>query len=1040
MIEYIIRKRKITLLFFAMVVLVGFLSFFQLPRQESPDIVVNIATVTTIYPGASPEKVEQTVTKKLEEKINELQGLKYISSTSSLGVSIIVVETQSDVDPKQKWDELRKKVKDAEADLPDEAKQPIINDDLNRTFVQTFAVTADDREQLYTLRDMLKSWKDQLRTIPNVADVTIEGLPEEQVRIEVDTQKLNQYDLSWAQVMMAVKNENERTPLGDLTVDNRTYQLKLAESRQVDELNNVIISRTKDGYPIYLKDIGRVKLATEQIKSYSYFNGKPSVSISINAETGSDVPSLQKRVDEMMGVLEKQLPAWAHKHSIYSQEERVTELFTDLTREMIIAVVAVLVVCTLGLNLITSFVVALAIPISIAVGLMFLPSLDITLNMISIVSLIIVLGILVDDAVVVNDNIERRLSVLGESPYRAAVNGAKEVSISILTATLATIASFGPLMFLNGNAGQFIRPVPMIISLTMLASMIMSLTIIPIFRQWYEARSRRGVDGYRKPAGLLGRQIQQLTQWYANVLMPKILKRPLLTGMVGVLIGTSAYLLIPFTPVELFPPDDRPQFLVNIRVPVGSSIEETNRVVKGVSDWIMKQPGIEYVASYAGGSAPKMFGGDTGAGSGITVGQLVVRFDKKKVSIDQMIEPWREKFKEMYPEASIIPKELEAGPPVGKPVVIRIYGEDLETLRRLAEQVKDNMAKVPGVYDIQDDLGIERYTLELEVNKALMEQKLVNYADLSRTLRLVSEGITVSQFDDGTDLIDMNLYLDKAGEVDPSVIFQRLTVTNALGEQIPLAQLARIKTTFSLQAIPHRDLSRTVTISSEVKDRTPTEVMQEITPILEGMQMPEGYRWETGGETSEQTDIFIDMGKLSVIVVFLILILIAMQFYSLSIPVLVMSTIYLAFAGSLIGLFVTQTPLGFMTMMGVISLSGIVVRNGIVLIEFIEEARHAGLELKQAVIQAGEARLRPILLTSMTAVAGLLPLAFSGDVLFTPLAVTIIFGLLFSTVLTLVVVPSFYTVLAVRKEKRRAEKAAKRPDVYGPEAELGING
>jgi multidrug efflux pump subunit AcrB len=568
----------------------------------------------------------------------------------------------------------------------------------------------------------------------------------------------------------------------------------------------------------------------------------------------------------------------------------------------------------------------------------------------------------------------------------------------------------------------------------------MSLTIIPIFRQWYEARSRRGVDGYRKPAGLLGRQIQQLTQWYANALMPKILKRPLLTGLVGVLIGTSAYLLIPFTPVELFPPDDRPQFLVNIRVPVGSSIEETNRVVKGVSDWIMKQPGIEYVASYAGGSAPKMFGGDTGAGSGITVGQLVVRFDKKKVSIDQMIEPWREKFKEMYPEASIIPKELEAGPPVGKPVVIRIYGEDLETLRRLAEQVKDKMAKVPGVYDIQDDLGIERYTLELEVNKALMEQKLVNYADLSRTLRLVSEGITVSQFDDGTDLIDMNLYLDKAGEVDPSVIFQRLTVTNARGEQIPLPQLARIKPTFSLQAIPHRDLSRTVTISSEVKDRTPTEVMKEITPILEGMQFPEGYRWETGGETSEQTDIFIDMGKLSVIVVFLILILIAMQFYSLSIPVLVMSTIYLAFAGSLIGLFVTQTPLGFMTMMGVISLSGIVVRNGIVLIEFIEEARHVGLELKQAVIQAGEARLRPILLTSMTAVAGLLPLAFSGDVLFTPLAVTIIFGLLFSTVLTLVVVPSFYTVLAVRKAKKRAEKAAKRPDLYGPDAELGING
>ncbi|EJL40405.1 multidrug transporter AcrB [Brevibacillus agri] len=1035
MITYIVKKRKITLLFFVMVVLVGFLSFFQLPKQESPDIIVNLATVTTIYPGASPEKVEQTVTKKLEEKINELQGLSYISSTSSLGVSSIIVEAKSDVDPKQKWDELRKKVKDAEAELPADAKQPIINDDLNRTFVQTFAVTADSREQLYSMRDMLKSWKEQLRTIPNVADVQVEGLPKQEVHIEVDTQKLSQYGITWSQVMMAVKRENEKIPLGDLTTDKRTYQLKLAENVNVEELNNVLISRTQAGFPIYLKDIGQAKLTTETVKSVSYYNGKPSISVSINAETGSDVPSLQKRVDEMMLTLDKSLPVWAERHSIYSQNERVDELFSDLTREMIIAVIAVLLVCTLGLNLITSFVVALAIPISLAVGLLFLPSLGITMNMISIVSLIIVLGILVDDAVVVNDNIERRLSVLGEKPLAAAVNGAREVSISIVTATLATIASFAPLMFLNGNAGQFIRPVPAIISLTMLASMIMSLTIIPIFRQWYEERRKAGAEGYRKPAGLLGKQLTQLTNWYAGKLMPKILKRPLLAGMIGVLIGTAAYGLIPLTPVQLFPNDDRPQFLVDIRVPVGSSLEETDRVVRGVSDWIMKQHGIESVASYAGGSAPKMFGGDTEAGSGITVGQLVVRFNEKETKIENMLEPWTEEFKKMYPEATVLPKQLEAGPPVGKPVVIRVYGEDIETLRSLAAQIKDKVAGIAGTYDVQDNFGLERYTLEFVVNKELMEQKLVNYTDLSTTLRLVSEGISVSEFDTGDELIDMKLFLQK-GEEDPALLFQRLSIANARGELIPLSQLAEVKPTFSTQAIPHRDLSRSVTVSADVKNRTATEVMTEIQPMLDSMSLPEGYRIDIGGETSEQTDIFIDMGKLSILVVFLILILIAMQFYSLSIPVLVMSTVYLAVAGSLIGLFVTQTPLGFMTMMGVISLSGIVVRNGIVFIEFIEEARHAGAELKQAVISAGEARLRPILLTSFTAVAGLMPLAISGDVLFKPLAVTIISGLLFSTLLTLIVVPSFYTVLTQRKLKKQAKKAAKRPDLYGPEAEM----
>ncbi|WP_289138159.1 efflux RND transporter permease subunit [uncultured Brevibacillus sp.] len=1035
MIEYIVRKRKITLLFGAMVVLVGFMSFFQLPKQESPDIIVNMAIVTTIYPGASPEKVEQSVTKKLEEKINELQGLNYIASTSSLGVSSIMVETKGDVDPKQKWDELRKKVKDAEADLPADAKQPIINDDLNRTFVQSFAVTADTKEQLYSMRTMIKSWKDQLRTLPNVADVLVEGLPEQEVRIEVDTQKLSQYGITWGQVLMAVKKENEKIPLGDLTTNRRTYQLKLAENENIEELNQVIISRSKEGFPIYLKDIGSVEMTTETVKFNSYFNGKPAITLSVNAETGSDVPSLQKRLDEMMLTLDKSLPVWAERHSIYSQNERVDDLFSDLTREMIIAVFAVLLVCTLGLNLITSFVVALAIPISLAVGLLFLPSLGISLNMISIVSLIIVLGILVDDAVVVNDNIERRLSVLGEKPLKAAVNGAKEVSISIITATLATIASFAPLMFLNGNVGQFIRPVPAIISLTMLASMIMSLTIIPIFRQWYEQRRKAGVEGYRKPAGLLGKQLTQLTTWYAGRLMPRILKRPLLAGMVGVMIGTAAYGLIPLTPVELFPVDDRPQFLVDVRVPVGSSLEETDRVVTGVSDWILKQPAIETVAAYSGGSAPKMFGGDTAAGSGITAGQLVIRYNKKETTIENIIEPWAEEFKKMYPEATIIPKQLEAGPPVGKPVVIRIYGEDIETLRSLSAQVKDKVANLAGTSDVQDDFGAQRHTLEFVVNKELMEQKLVNYTDLSQTIRLVSEGLTVSEFDTGSDLVDMKLFLQK-GDEEPSLLFQRLSIANARGELIPLSQLAEVKPTFSTQSIPHRNLSRTVTITSDVKGRTATEVMAEITPMLSGMSLPEGYRFEIGGETSEQTDIFIDMGKLSILVVFLILILIAMQFYSLAIPVLVMSTVYLAVAGSLIGLFVTQTALGFMTMMGVISLSGIVVRNGIVFIEFIEEARHAGVELKQAVIQAGEARLRPILLTSMTAVAGLMPLAISGDVLFKPLAVTIISGLLFSTLLTLIVVPAFYTVLTQRKIKKLAKKAAKRPDLYGPEAQM----
>lgn len=1031
MIEFLLRKRKITILFFVMVIAVGLLTVFQLPRQEQPDVIISVATVTTVYPGASPEKVEQTVTKKLEQKIKELQGVKTISSYSGSGYSSIVIWLKDGVDPKEKWDELRKKVKDAEADLPEGAEKPAINDDLARAAFYTVNITAQTREQLYSLRDTLEIWRDQIRTIPAVADVVVEGLPDEEIRVEIDPRKLQHYGITWMQVMGAVKAENERVPIGNIDVAGRTYQLVLPESYRWEDLNKVIVSRTPEGFPVYLKDVGRAYRTDKDTEVYVYHNGKPAVILGINVEKGTDVPSLQRRVDATIQDLKKSLPPGVEVEPVFSQSKNVNEMFGDLIREIIIAVAAVILVCSLGLNFVTALMVAVAIPISMAVGLVFLPSLGVTMNMITIYALIVVLGVLVDDAVVVNDNIERRLFVLGESPYEASVNGPREVAASILTATLATIFSFGPLMFLGGISGEFIRPIPIVVSLTMLASMVMALTIIPIFRNWYESRHLRNGNHEEKPAGLLGRQLVRLTGWYAGRLMPLILRRPLRTGAIGVLVATLAYGLIPLTPVELFPAADREEIPIDIRLPKGSNVEQTNAVVREIQQWVAEQPGVDEVAASAGARAYMWFGGGTALDEVAEENALVMaKVDPDKVDTAALVDSWRKELGRKYPGVTVYPFELETGPPVGDPIEIHLYGDDIAELRMLTQQVKDRISKVPGAYNITDNFGLDNNTLEFQVNKAMMEQKMVTYADLSRTLRLASEGITVSQFDDGKDLININLYAEGSAR-DPLAVFQRLTVPNAVGQQIPLAEIAEIKPSFGIQTIPHRNLARAVTIKGDVRGRTATEVNKDILLILEKMQLPEGYRWEVGGEFTEQTDIFIDMGKLSIVVFFLIFIQIAIQFYSLSLPMLVMSTVYLAVAGSLIGLFVTQTPLGFMTMMGVISLSGIVVRNGIVLIDFIEKARAAGAGLKEAVIKAGEARLRPILLTSMTAVAGLTPLALSGNPLFTPLAVTIISGLLFSTMLTLIVVPSLYTVLATFKEKRRAGEARERAPALG---------
>lgn len=1022
MIEYLVKKRKITIMVFALLIIVGLLSFLQLPKQEMPDVVVKQAIVTTVYPGATPEKMEQTVTKVIEQKIKEIQDIKTISSTSESGISTITIEAQGDADAKKKWDELRKKVKDVEAELPKDANQPVINDDLTKAFIQSFVIYADSPKDLYKLNDLMLSWKDQLRSVPLISQVTIKGIPDQEVRIDIDTEKLQQYNLSWQQVIQALRNDNERYPLGNLSYNERKYQLTLSDIENADAFNNVIISRTKDGSPLYLQDVGLARLSYADPDYFAYYKGKPAITINVSGETGSDVPTLDQAVSKKMDQLKKNLPAETKLVSVYAQKDKVNQIFSSLSREMIIAILAVIIVCTLGLNMITSGVVALAIPISISLGLLLLPILGITLNQITVIGLIIVLGILVDDAVVVNDNIERRLSVLKESPFTAAVNGTKEVAISIIIATLATISSFAPLLMLTGDMGSFIKPIPTVIIFSMLASMAMSLTIIPIFRSWYEDRRKRKTAETVKPAGLLGKQIEGLTYVYSKRIMTKVVKHPILVGFSGLFIGTAAYGLVPFTPIELFPNEETPQFTINVELPTGSSINETNRVINDVTKWVMAQPGVKKVTSAAGGSAPQAFS-TTGSLSktGDEVGQIAVVGEEGKLSVEKTIVNWKEKFKDMYPGMSVVPEVPQSGPPVGKPISIRISGESLDQMASLAQQVKQVVADTEGAYDIKDDVGIERYTLDFQVNKAMMDQNLVNANDLSATLRLISEGMSAGEFDTGQDLIDINVYLQKEND-NPATLFQRLSVTNARGEQIPLAQIAQMKPSFSVSKINRYNLSRTVTIEAEVEGRTATEAMTEIKQKLNQMNFPEGYSWQAGGETSDQADSFKDLGKLFIIVIFIIIMLIAIQFYSISIPFIVMTTVYLAIAGGIIGLFLTRTPIGFMTVMGLIALAGIVVRNGIVLIEFIEKAREAGIELKEAVLQATAARFRPILLTSLTAIVGLLPIAIIGEILFRPMAVTIISGLIFSTVLTLVVVPSLYIVLANYKSKRQQKK------------------
>ncbi|TVY07438.1 efflux RND transporter permease subunit [Paenibacillus cremeus] len=1034
MISKLLKFRKVTLLFFFMAVLLGFVNIATLKQRENPEIELTQALVTTVYPGASPEKVEQFVTRPLEEKIKEMSGISVLSSTSSANVSTITVEVKPELDLKRTWDTLRQKVQSAVSDLPEEAHQPVVNDDLSKIAEQILHFVVERPEQLEPLRPTMDLWKKQLATVEGVSNVEIVGLPEQEVAITLDADKLDTFRLPWGVIAQALTNKHDRVPLGTVDKGNKQYYVNMTgEWKSADDIAATEIYGLPNGKTLKIKDVADVQLRPKKQEASILHNGKPALDLVINAEKGADIPALQKRIEKKVQELSAKLPAGVKLESLFTQQESLNHLFADLGRELLIGILAVIVVCSLGLTFGTSLIVALAIPVSITIGFIPVEMMGIDLNQITIVAIVIVLGILVDDAIVVNDNIQRRLQ-LGDDPGKASLEGSRDVAISILTATIATAAAFLPLFFLKGNIGSFIRPLPVVISLTLAASMAMSLTIIPIFRQWVGERGRKPqaaassehtapTNLVAAPApGLLGKPIQRLSTFYGKQIHA-FLRRPLLTGIVALLLGTSAFGLLPLLGVQYFPPAEKDELLIDFKLPTGRVFAETDYTIRKAASWMEQQPGVKFVSAYAGRSAPRFYYSEMER-TGTNIGQLFVKIDPKAIHTKEVINTWREQLQSMFPaEVEITPRELEQGPPVGAPIAVRISGSELGELHQISSDVQEMLKKIPGTVSVSDDVGTDMNSIEVQPDPAKLSLFGVNDKDLSMTLRIATEGLTVTELQKGEDLLDVTMYA-QAKTVDPVETMKKMYVPMQKGGTIAVREVADLRNSSVIKTIHHRNQTRTIIVRSYTQDRLADEIVKDLKVELGKYTLPTGYTVELGGENEERNGAFASIGKLSIIVILLIYIIMVMQFYSLSIPLLILSTVYLAAGGAVIGLYLTHSPIGFMALMGLVSLSGIVVRNGIILIEFIEQAMERGLELYEAVAEAGKARLRPILLTMATAIGGLLPMTIMGGNLWRPMGITIISGLIYSTMLTLIVVPSLFVILQ-RWRMKRAAKAGK---------------
>ncbi|RKL66382.1 acriflavin resistance protein [Salipaludibacillus neizhouensis] len=1022
MFNTIIKRPKITMVFVLLLIAIGTLTLFQLPQKEIPTISLDIGTVSTVYPGGTPEDVEQQVTIPIENALENIDGIDEINSVSTSGFSNIVLRLQDGVNGTEVFMEIQQAINGAESKLPEQVSTPNLSQSGGLGALSSYHVKSSDREELYELKDIIHGWQREIEAIPGVENTIVKGFPDQNYQINIDSEELFENGLEIPNVIEAVEEELNTQPLGLQEINGENVQLALAVLESEEEIGGIFIGRNPDDNAVYLEDIASIGMENETPEDLITYEDESAVSFTVT--TGSDVhiPNLHDDVNDRMVDLSAELPEEVEFELFYTQKTIVDEIFSNLSISFLLAVVSVIVVSLLGLSFSSALVVALAIPTSVLIGLIPLPFFNVSLNQISIIGLIIALGILVDDAIVVGDNIRNKYRE-GLGPLEGALQGSKEVRISIITSTLAIVFTFLPLVFISGANGDFIRALPTVLIMTILASTIVALTFVPIFLVWREKKQRRKKEkSHRVPKeGLLGIQLDRLANWYSDSILKRVVRHPWKVAIFGFIITTCFYALIPFIPVEFFPSTDRAEVTVEVRLPAGTTIEETESTLLEMKDFILADDEfINETAVYAGNGLPPLFG-DGITNGGNETGNLLLRVDREKQSAVETISRWTEPLQEEFSDAEIELTTIESGPPVGAPIAIALQGPEVDTLIEMSNQLQTEIRNLEESGTVLDDMGPLRPTIVYEPVREELEEQGITLAQISEQIGIRTEGIPLMTFRTGEEVIDLQLTLDRLEENDELDLSEIVIPSQGNGEAGPpeLIVLETLLDATEVEEIPQiiRDEGvRTITVRVFPADDNDDVLESEIGTITEDLQASAGsdYTVSLGGETEARTDFILELATLFIVVMFLIYIVMAIQFYSLSIPLLVISTIYIAGAGAMIGLFLTQTGLGFMALMGIVSLSGIVVRNSIVLLEFIKQRRDEGMNIEEAVIEAGRVRLRPILLTAFTAIGALTPVALSGDVLFTPLAISIISGLLFSAVLTVILVPAVYTAFATK--------------------------
>lgn len=1009
--NYILERSKLFIFLILIFSIIGAYTFLTLPQREIPETPPSLVLVSTILPGAGPEEVETSITNPLEREIQKVDGIASMQSVSSNSASIITLELEDGENPDELINSIQQQASNATAGFPDTAQETSV-EKLDLTFPLVSYMFYGDEEELADMDNALSDLSERVEAVSGVAGTTVKGLDTQQVLVELNSEELAANNLQPFEVLESLQQANQPLSLGTHDNGNEQVSLTVQRSEGIEKLEQLQVGAAA----VPLADVAAIELVDQETTDIVTFEGEQAISYTVFLQTEQDVPSVDENVSEIIEAFAEDLPAGVQAEKYESQADNVNTIFDSLYVSLGIAVLAVLIVTTAGLTLYGALAVALTVLASVLIGMIPIPFMGVDLNQISVIGLIIAIGILVDDSIVVNDNIQRRYK-LGDSALDGAVTGVREVYPSIISSSLAIVVTFSPLLLLSGGNGAFIKALPSILITTIIASTVLSITLVPMMQY---LKTKRKAKKISDTPGFLGKPLEKIALFYSNKVLRGVLKRPLLVGLGGLLVATGLLSLALFTPFEFFPAADREEVTMDVRLAEGTTIEETDAFLADLTEQVIAEDEhIAETAVFAGEGLPNLFSASMD-NTGSNTGQVAFRIDRENTTAADFINKWQPELRERFPEAEIFLDTIVQGPPVGAPVTVDIKGEDIEELESLRDRLEGQLLE-NGADIVTDNLGEPVPAIEYVPNQDALQTNNIALSTVTNQLQLLTQGVPLYTIYDGQ--VPYEVFLKQSGIEDGEPIDLSQFDVPSLSEQgppqlIPMDQLLTAEEIETLAQIPHQQADRSITLRAfgEVDDFE--NKMLDVVDA-ERKSLPEGYELSTGGENSDQEAFFAEIGVLFLVVLLLVYLVIAFQFKSFSLPFLVLIAVYLGISGAILGLFLTQTPLSFLGVMGIVSLTGIVVRNAVVLIDFVEARRLSGdFDIKEAIIESGYARIKPILLTSITSIIALVPVALSGDPLFEPLAVTIIAGLAFSSLFTLVMIPSLYLVF-YRVNRRR---------------------